>query len=406
MCASPALELRLGLAPIPIATPNFSVPAHLRASPEFHTGVPLDLYQCASCGHVQVGVIGNPEYQYRDYVYTTSVSLGLAQHFARYARETIERLELPPGALVVEIGSNDGTLLRNFRDAGMRVVGVDPAKRIAASATASGIETLAEFWNAATARAVRERFGGAALVIANNVIANVPDLIDFGRGVAEALEPGGAFVFETQYGADVVERALVDTIYHEHISYFLAKPTRIWLESLGLEMLDVEAIATKGGSMRVTAQPLGGARKASASVEQWIARERAEAMFGAPFFAQLGNRIAAIRDELRARAERSRGMAGFGVSVGTTTMLAQFGLYDRIAFLVDDDPKKDRALVGPGYAIEVLAPQALLERRPEATIIFAWRYADAIVAKHAAYANAGGCFVVPLPEVREVRGTS
>ncbi|MBV8600665.1 MAG: methyltransferase domain-containing protein [Candidatus Eremiobacteraeota bacterium] len=402
MCASGALELRVPLAPIPIATPNFSVPAGLRDRPEFRIGVPLDLYQCAQCGHVQVGVIGNPDYQYRDYVYTTSVSLGLAEHFASYARETLDRLAVPPGSLVVEIGSNDGTLLRNFKAAGMRVVGVDPAKRIAEAATASGIETVAEFWNAATARAVRERFGRASLIIANNVIANVPNLLDFGEGIADALAPQGAFVFETQYGADVVERRLVDTIYHEHISYFLTDPTKRWLEEIGLEMLDVSPVATKGGSMRVTAQRRGGGRAANPSVDEWIARERASEMFGDSFFAQLSTAIAKIGSELQALVERSGEAAGFGVSVGTTTMLAQFGLYDKIAFLVDDDPNKERALTGPGYAIDVLPPAALLERRPPATVVFAWRYADAIASKHRAYLDAGGRFVVPLPSVREV----
>jgi hypothetical protein len=399
MCASRGLALRIRLAPIPIATPNFSVPESLRSSPEFYTGVPLDLYQCRTCGHVQVGLIGNAELQYRGYVYTTSVSLGLAEHFAKYARETIDRHRLPQGSLVVEIGSNDGTLLRNFKNAGMRVLGIDPARRIAEAATAAGVETLAEFFGAATASTVRERFGRAALIIANNVIANIADLSDFGKGVEELLDEDGAFVFETQYGPDVIERGLIDTIYHEHISYFLTAPTQSWLERLGLELVDVVAIPTKGGSMRVTAQR-SGRGEVSAAVRKWIEREHASGMFEAKFFAQLAERIATVRDEL---ADIKGSIAGFGASVGTTTMMAQFDLYGRTEFLVDDDPNKESALFGPGCAIPILSPAALVERRPDATIVFAWRYADAILAKHRRYLDAGGTFVVPLPSVKKIR---
>lgn len=406
LCGSDALALRVPLEPIPIATPNFQLPSDPQLAAQALAGVPLDLHQCQSCGHVQVGQIGNPELQYRDYVYTTALSVGLDEHYARYADEIVTRLKPARKALVVEIGSNDGTLLRHFKERGYRVIGVDPARLIAQAATAAGIQTVAEFFSERLARELRNDYGPAEIIIANNMIANVPDLRDFIAGIKVLLAPGGVFVTETQYGADVVERNLLDTVYHEHISYFLVKPSRAFFAAAGLELFGIERIDTKGGSIRMYAQHAGAERPVSSDVERMIDREESLAMFDRGFFDGLYARIQAIRSTLaevvhRAQADR-REVAGFGVSVGTTTLLAQFGLMDGIAFLVDDDPKKAARLAGPGYDIPILRPQALLDRQPLATIVFAWRYADAILKRHEAYLQAGGTWLIPLPDVRTI----
>jgi SAM-dependent methyltransferase len=405
MCESHELVLRVPLMPMPISTPNFNLSAAQHE--EATRGVPLDLWQCTNCGHVQVGAIGNPDLQYRDYVYTTSLSPGLPEHFRRYAAQIVERYALGAGSLVVEIGSNDGTLLSFFKEEGMRVLGVDPARKIADEATARGIPTLADFFSAELASSIAGNYGRADLIVANNVIANVPSLNDFGSGIAKLLAPGGVFVFETQYGPDVIEKTLLDTVYHEHISYFFAASTCSWLRQHGLEAIEVEHVATKGGSMRMAAQPRGSNRPITAAVDAWVAAESAKGAFGQAYFAQLGIRLGEIRSRLgevvAAARARSREVAGFGVSVGTTALLPQFGLSSELAFLCDDDPNKAAVLRGPDYTIPVVLPDVLLQRLPFAVVIFAWRYADAIVKKHAAYLGRGGTFVVPLPEVRVIQ---
>jgi SAM-dependent methyltransferase len=409
LCGSARLRRALALAPMPIATPNFRLPAGVSEA-EACAGVPLDLNQCEDCGHVQVGVIGNPELQYRDYVYETSLSPGLDEHFASYARDVVQTRKVGVDALVVEIGSNDGTLLAGFRAAGMRVQGVDPARRIAEASSARGIPTIAEYFSPEVAQQIRAASGAAAIIVANNVIANVPDLSRFAQGIESLLAPDGIFVFETQYGPDVVERMLLDTVYHEHISYFFTKPAQAWLASHGLELIDVVPIATKGGSFRVFAQKSGAARPVAPAVTSWVERERSSAMFAQPFFDRVTERLAEIGAELRAivDAEHRRGgrVAGFGVSVGASTLLAQFKLGALIDFFVDDDANKGPYLAGPGYRIPVLTADALYEQRPRSIVIFAWRYADQIAARHAAYLGAGGSFVVPLPRVRVVRANS
>jgi 2-polyprenyl-3-methyl-5-hydroxy-6-metoxy-1,4-benzoquinol methylase len=391
---------------MPILTPNFELTPELATDPRVIDGVPLDLWLCEHCGHVQVGEVGNPDLQYRNYVYTTSLSLGLREHFSRYCDATLAKLETPAGSLVVEIGSNDGTLLRFFKARGMRVLGLDPATKIALDATAAGIETLPEFFSSAVARQVLESHGPAAIVIANNVIANVPDMRGFGEGIAELLAGGGAFVFETQYGADVIERCLLDTVYHEHISYFFIDPTQQYLLRHGLELADVERVATKGGSFRAIAVRRESSRPRGPAVAEMIAEERSKGCRSTPYFDQLNRAVAVLRQDLRSifDADRERGHAvgGYGVSVGTTALLPQFGVSKDLEFLVDDDPKKPPRIHGPDYSIPVIGPAALAARAPATVVIFAWRYAGPIIAKHRQFLERGGRFVVPFPEMRVV----
>ena len=405
LCRSTKLEVVVPLAPIPIATPTFAVPEHLRGTDDAFAAAPLDLVLCNACGHLQTSHVIDPEFNYSNYVYKTSSSLGLVEHFRGLADRIRDRLAPKAGALVVEIGSNDGSLLRFFKDRGTRVLGVDPAERIAAQATAAGIPTLARFFNPALATEIAAQHGKAAVVIANNVIANVDDVSLFTRGLDPLLAPDGCFVFETQYGADVIDRMLLDTVYTEHLSYFMIRPLATHFAAHGYQVIDVENIATKGGSIRVTVQRQGGPRAPAPSVTAIIADEERRGMFGRAYYQPFLNRVRDIGARLNAivDAEEKRGrfVAGYGVSVGTSTLLHQFGLVGRIRCLFDDNPDKETHLRGPGYAIPVLPPTAVQQQNPGAIIIFAWRYADPIVAKQQAYVAQGGRFVGPLPEVVE-----
>jgi SAM-dependent methyltransferase len=405
LCHSQRQELVVPMAGMPIGTPNFQVPDAGVHDPVFRTAVPLELYLCRECGHLQILHVGNPEIQYRHYVYTTSVSLGLREHFAAYADDVVTRHMLAPGSLVVELGSNDGSLLGFFKERGMRVLGVDPAVEIARRATSQGIETIADFFTDAVGRRIRERHGAASVVIANNMIANVDDLDLLVTGVRDVLAEDGLFVFETQYGLDVTEKNLLDTIYHEHLSYFNIKPLARFFKRFGMDVIDVRHIWTKGGSIRVTVQRTGRSRP-SDDVARFIAEEDRLGVDQPTYYATYAGKIAAIRNELVALADawhaQGREVAGYGVSVGTTTLLPQFGLENRIDFLVDDDPRKGSVMAGPGYDIPILPPSALHERKPAMVIVFAWRYVDAIRAKHPGYFAGGGRFVVPLPAIHFV----
>jgi SAM-dependent methyltransferase len=405
LCHSDRQELVVPMAGIPIGTPNFQVPNASADDPVFRTAVPLELYLCRQCGHLQILHVGNPEIQYRHYVYTTSLSLGLREHFAGYANDVIKRYSLAPDSLIVELGSNDGSLLGFFRERGMRVLGVDPAVDIARRATEKGIETIADFFTDKVGDRIRQSHGAASVVIANNMIANVDNLDPLVSGVRDVLAEDGLFVFETQYGVDVTEKNLLDTVYHEHLSYFNIKPLTHFFARFGMAVIDVQHIETKGGSIRVTVQR-SGRSKPSPEVARFIAEEDRLGVDQSAYYAAYLRKIAAIRDELVAIADachaRGQAVAGYGVSVGTTTLLPQFGLENKIDFLVDDDPNKGKIMAGPGYDIPILPPAALYERKPAVVVVFAWRYVDPIRAKHARYFEEGGKFIVPLPSISYV----
>ena len=272
----------------------------------------MELYLCRECGHLQILHVGNPEIQYRHYVYTTSLSLGLREHFAGYANDVISRYAIAPGSLVVELGSNDGSLLGFFSERGMRVLGVDPAVDIARRATERGIETIADFFTDTVGDRIRQSHGAASVVIANNMIANVDNLDPLVIGVRDVLAPDGLFVFETQYGVDVTEKNLLDTVYHEHLSYFNIKPLTRFFARLGMEVIDVQHIETKGGSIRVTVQRAGAAQSPRAEVARFIAEEDRLGVDQPAYYAAYLRRIAAIRDELVAMADacHARGQLG------------------------------------------------------------------------------------------------
>ena len=405
-CSSSRVAVVIPLAPMPIATPNFQVSDAETAKTAATEEVPLEVYLCEDCGLLQILHIGNRELQYSDYIYTTSLSLGLPEHFHVYAKEISQAYELGEGDLVVEFGSNDGTLLSCFKQLGLQVQGIDPAKAISAQATANGTPTLNAFFGIEAAQKILEERGPASILIANNVIANIDDLTDVLAGISCLLKDDGVFIFETQYGKDVVDKNLLDTVYHEHLSYFNISPVQKFFARQNLEVIDALRIGTKGGSIRITVQKAGGPHEVSDTVSRMVEEEEKAGVGTVAYYAMINQRLAAIKAELRqlvAEAqEAGKTVAGYGVSVGTTALMPQFGLVGDIDLLFDDDPNKEKSLTGPGYDIPVFGPDDLARKAPGLVIVFAWRYADPIIAKHEAYLKNGGRFVIPLPDIKMI----
>ena len=409
LCTSSNVECVVPLQPIPILTPNVDAELAVRQ----HAGVqvstvPLGLYRCNACGHVQLLDVVDPEVQYNNFRYRTTISLGLPEHFVKFADEVIAASATPAASFIVEVGSNDGTLLRAFKERGMKVLGVDPARKIAEQATAAGVNTLATFFTETLARKIRSEHGPADILIANNTFANLDNLEDFAAAIRTLLAPSGVFVFETSYGADVVQKALIDTIYHEHLSYFMVGPLDLYFARHGMEFIDVRRIWTKGGSIRGTVQLAGGRRRRSTSVEMMTAEERQLGFDGKRPFEKMNATIGALQSEVAtlvaARKAAGKRVAAYGASVGTTTLIQQFGLGAQLDFVADDNPLCTN-LAGPGYRVPVLRSEAIYERKPDTIILLAWRYAEAILGKHQRFLEQGGEFVIPLPslEVRSQR---
>lgn len=402
LCDSTKLDLAVPIKPSPIG--DAFIPAARLGQPQDIYA--LDLYLCADCAHVQNLDFVDPEVLFRDYLYTTSTSQGLVDHFGAYARSVVDGLGVKPGSLVVDIGSNDGSLLRFFKQLGMKVLGIDPAREIAHKATESGVETLPEFFNSKLAAGIRKKYGGATVFTANNVFAHADDLSDIVRGIREVLADDGVFVFEVSYLVDIVDNFVFDTVYHEHVSYHSIDALASFFQRMGMQLIDVERISTKGGSIRGFAQRLPeGKRPVKPIVGELIAMERKRGFDKLPLYReyakQIDNRKRALLDFLDVQSAKGKMIAAYGASTTTTTLMWHFELERRLSFVADDNPVKQGRYC-PGSHIPVVPSDELYIRRPDFVVILAWQYADPILKKHARFTEEGGSFVLPLPELKVI----
>lgn len=400
LCHSTRIDCVVPLAPVPCASPNVGIDAAAQAAGVQNIWAPLDIYLCHDCGHVQLVHIVDPALQYTNYRYTTSISQGLKRHFETLADDVMARIAPRTSGFAVEIGSNDGTVLRLLQQRGLSVLGVDPAKDIAAEATKSGVTTIGDFFTAKLAERIVADHGKAAVIIANNVIANIDDLTDLVAGIRHLLAADGIFVFETGYGADVINRTLLDTVYHEHISYFMVRSLKPFFATHGLELIDAEAIVSKGGSLRAVVQLRNGPRAISPRVDQMIAQELAAGLDRVETYQRFAAKVGNIRHQVQdfVAKEAKRGpIAGYGASVGTVTLINYFDMAQRLAYIADDNPLTD-VLRGPGYAVPVLMSDEIYRQPPATVLVFAWRYIDLIVKRHERYLAGGGTFILPLPD--------
>jgi SAM-dependent methyltransferase len=402
LCGSGALELVLPI--LPSAIGDAFVPAsRLNETQELY---PLETYLCLDCGHLQNLDVVDPEVLFRDYTYRTSASLGLVEHFRKYAASVVERLGLTKDELVVEIGSNDGSLLKAFRQFGLRVIGVDPARAIAAAATGEGVPTIGEFFTRAIAKEIREEHGPASLVCANNVFAHVDDMTDLVAGIRHLLGPNGAFVFEVSYVPDIIDNLVFDTIYHEHVSHHSMLPLETFLNRFDMTLFDARRSPTKGGSIRGFAQPRSTATRARTSqLFDLFADERRRGIVQPEiyhaFFRTIEERKHATLEYLQNAFSEGKQIAAYGASTTTTTLLYHFEIGRFISYIVDDNPLK-QGTYSPGLHLPVLPSSELYQRKPDIVVILAWTYVDPIIQRNQRFLAEGGQFLVPLPETRVI----
>jgi hypothetical protein len=403
MCEADALTQVLVLTPTPPGN-NF-LSAQELDNPE--PAYPLELHLCGACHHVQLGHVVDPRILYqKNYTYVSSTGASFVQHLQHFAAGMIEWLALEPRSLVVDIGSNDGTCLRFFKNAGIRVQGIDPAAEIAGSATDSGIPTVADFFSHQLAKQLRRDHGPAALVTSHNACAHIDNLDDVFRGAEHWLADDGVFVVEVGYFLDVYQNAWFDTIYHEHVDYHTVEPFRRLCARTGLEVLRVERVSPQGGSIRVIMQRAGGPRHADESASVLIDLEHQQGLHLPETFATWGRRIAAVGADLRQLVQELKAggssIAGYGAATKATTLLGHFGLGRReLDFIADDNPLK-QGLFSPASHIPVVSPAAIAERRPDYLLILAWNFADGIMARRRDYTSEGGKFILPMPTARVV----
>lgn len=396
ICATPLPAPFLDLGAMPLANSFLASPA--AAATE--TRYPLAVAGCESCGLVQLTYVVPAETLYRDYIYVSSTSDAVRAHADALADGLARRYGWTADALVVEMASNDGTVLKAVQTRGVRVLGVEPALNIAAIAEAAGVPTLAEFFNETTARVIRERHGSAAAILGRHVFAHVDDVHDFLRGVERLLAPEGVLVIEVPYFGELVEKLEFDTIYHEHLSYFALTPIRRLCADHGLSLVDAELVGLHGGSVILHIQR--GRRSASALVERILADEQQRRLLEPAALGAFADKVVAWKarfEDLVATAVSHGGrLIGYGAAAKANTLLNYCpAVAGALGCILDRSPHKHWRYT-PGTHLRVVPVDEWTTLAPTHMVILAWNFREEIVRQMKPFAAAGGRFIVPIPE--------
>jgi SAM-dependent methyltransferase len=365
---------------------------------------PLHARVCARCLLVQLEQFVTPEEIFSEYAYFSSYSDSWVHHARAYVADATARFGIGPDSLVIEVASNDGYLLQHVRDRGIPALGIEPAANVAVAARERGIETIVRFFGRDLAGELVTAGRRADLLVANNVIAHVPDLNDFVAGLAAVLAPGGVATIEVPHLQRLIDGNQFDTIYHEHFSYFSFLTASAVLAAHGLVVFDVDELPSHGGSLRLYAQPrLTGRHAVSGSVRNLAARERAlgyDTLAAHTCFAARAQeaKFKLLEFLIRARRDGER-VAGYGAPGKGNTLLNYCGIRtDLIEFTVDRNPYK-QGLFLPGTHIPIRDPLALDRERPDYIVILPWNLQREIIAQLAHARAWGARFVIPIPEL-------
>ena len=367
---------------------------------------PLELFFCNSCKHVQLTNIIDPKELFENYVYVSGTSPVFRNHFLNYAKNIIEKYKPSLNSYVLDIGSNDGTLLKFFKEFGYKVIGVDPAIEISKKANKDGITTINNFFNFDTAEKIKQTYSKASLITANNVFAHCNDLSGITEAISSLLAPNGLFIFEVSYLVDVYEKTLFDTIYHEHLSYHSVIPLVNFFKSKNMELIDVTRVNTHGGSIRCVVKNSNDNFVINDSVKRLVDMEKYFS-FDNPcifksFKENIDNRKNELKNLLREIKTRNKTIAGFGAPAKATTLMYEFGLNnDILDFIVDDSPLKQN-LYSPGIHIPIYSSKSIEEFKPDYILILAWNFADSIIKNNINIQEYGGKFIVPLPNLEVI----
>lgn len=370
-------------------------------APEVH--YPLKVMICTNCYLVQTqGFSRSEEIFHSDYAYFSSYSSTWLQHAKTYADRMVSRFGLNQSSLVVELASNDGYLLQYFKEKQIPVLGVEPSSNTADVARSKGINTLVEFFGTRLAQQMSARSERADLLVGNNVLAHVPDIGDFVKGMKEILKPSGLITMEFPHLMKLIQFNQFDTIYHEHFSYLSFTTVRRIFESAGLELFEVEEIPTHGGSLRIYAKHKGSdVHPVQDSVSAMLRKESAFGLDRMDAYAHFQNRANAIKNRFNKFLIDTRisgkTVAAYGAAAKGNTLINFCGIRkDLIHFVVDASPHKQGRYT-PGTHIPVVSEESIREVKPDYVVIFPWNIRDEISEQLEYIRRWGGKFVVAIP---------
>ena len=361
---------------------------------------PLDLLYCEDCHLVQLTHVVDADVMFRNYVYVSGTTKTLTEHFRRSAEELVAAFAPPQGSLVVDVGSNDGTFLQQFKDLGMRVIGVDPATNIAKMANERGIPTVNDYFGEAAARRIRAEHGPAQLMTAAGVFFHIDDMDDVCRGVYELLDDRGVFHVQAIYLGGMLEQNSFDNVYHEHVSYYTLGPLIRLFGRFGMTVFDVGHSPIHGGSLLVYVCK-DGAHPVRESVARQLEHERAMGWDTLAPYQEFAVRVERLRADLlemlRDLKAQGKRIAAYGAPAKGNTLLnyCQIGT-DTLDYAAERAPLKI-GLYTPGMHLPVIDEAEAMQNPPDYFLLLPWNFGDELIKKNLAYRNAGGRFIVPIP---------
>lgn len=404
ICGSADLLTYMDFGEMPVAT-AFKKPGE--ADDE---RIPLAVNLCRVCGLSQLGVVVEPSYIFSpNYPYSTSVSTTFRDHCSQMAASLKEVFGGQEGLKVLDVGSNDGCLLKEFLKQGYECIGVDPAETVVEKARAEGIESICAFWDSRVAGDVVSRKGKMDVVTATNVFAHLDDVHGFLESVGRAMSNDGVFVMEASYAKNLLDYNEFDIILHEHLSYYLVSPLERLFSLHDMRISNVEEFEKiHGGSLRITAIKSSNKRipVREQGVGGYLQREREKGLLNPERYLRLERSAAMIRQETRELIDRikARGetVAGYGAPVKGNTFVNYCGLTEKDLPFIVDDTKDKQGLLYAGTNIPIVSSDALAEEPPQYLLILAWNFADEIMRKTRSFSEAGGKYLIAIPKPRVV----
>lgn len=399
LCNSINLEKKLSLTPTPAAD-SYVAQKDIKKNQDL---IPLELMMCKDCKHTQLSCVIDAEEVYLNYIYETASTLGLSSHFFDCAKYIIENYAIKKNGLVLDIGSNDGILLKYFKDQNFKVLGIDPMPGISIKAKENGVDTVEGFFNKDLAEKLKNKHEIPAIISCNNLVADTDNLEELFDDIKILMNKETIFFFETFYFYSQVKNNNWDFTYHEHYSYFTIKPLKKFIESKNMEIIDVIENNTKGGSIRVVTQLKGGKNKVSESVDRFLFKEEQNKFHSSEIFNLYEKNINAQKENnlnfLESLKNSNQTVVGYGASATSTTLIYHYNLNLYLDYLVDDFKSKQN-LFSPGYHIPVFSPDKIYtnEKKIDYVMILAWRYKDKIIKKNQKFLDKGGKFIIPLPK--------
>ena len=397
-CGNTDLQAILSLGRTPLANRLLTDEQLDEIEPTF----PLNLVRCPSCSLVQITETVPAEDLFSSYAYFSSYSDTMLAHAKELTGRMISDCHLSNQSLAMEIASNDGYLLQYYRQAGIPVLGIEPAANIAKVARERrGVPTLTNFFSLGLAERLASRLQRADVLHAHNVLAHVSDLNGVTAGIRTVLKDHGRAIIEVPYVKDLIDHVEFDTIYHEHLCYFSLTALHQLFANHGLTIVDVERVTIHGGSLRVVCARGG---QPSESVDRLLREEKAWGVDCSEYYRDFGNRVERLRCELIAlltqlKREGQR-IAVYGASAKGSTLLNYFGIgSDLLDFVVDRSTVKQGHYT-PGTHLKIFSPEKLVQDRPDYCLLLSWNFAEEILAQQAPYRQAGGKFIIPIPELK------